>query len=219
MQNQNCVDSKNHAKITFVSFNILLNLLLHEEDVQRNDNSTGNFKCEECNFMWEAEKDHLDLIHEEWKVTEMFCDKFCRGDHGIHICWSKEDFEEYTDFDIWNTSKKVESCDAVFKCLKCEKVDEDFDRMKEHIISIHEENVNHVNSKRNFCSYEDDTWRGLRKHFKTSAMTDLFWALTVCVPTKTASNVGQVVQNTAKDLEHVSLNIGGMSLELHFIKK
>ena len=85
----------------------------------------------------------------------------------MHICWSKEDFEEYKGFDIWNTSMSMESCDAVYKCLKCEKVDDDFDRMKEHIISDHEDNIK---SKCNFCSYEDDTWRGLRKHFKIHHM-------------------------------------------------
>ena len=59
---------------------------LNEEEVQSNENSSGKFKCE---FICEVENDlddHLNDIHEEWKVTEMFCDKFCRGDHGIHIC-------------------------------------------------------------------------------------------------------------------------------------
>ena len=84
---------------------------------------------------------------------QRFCDKFCLGDRGIHICLSKEDFE---GFDLWNTSTSMESCDAVYRCLKCESCDDDFDRIKEHNLSDHKDNIT---SNCNFCTYKDDTWK------------------------------------------------------------
>ena len=79
---------------------------------------------------------------------QRFCDKFCLGDRGIHICLSKEDFE---GFDLWNTSTSMESCDAVYRCLKCESCDDDFDRIKEHNLSDHKDNIT---SNCNFCTYK-----------------------------------------------------------------
>ena len=47
----------------------------------------------------------------EWKVTEYFCDDFCKGEHGIHICWSQQDFEDFRGFDILN---KTQNDDGVY---------------------------------------------------------------------------------------------------------
>ena len=63
-----------------------------------------------------TEKDmdtHMDDANEEWRLTQSFCDYFCRGEHGAHVCWSKDVGE------------------SVFKCLKCKETDEDSDKLKE----------------------------------------------------------------------------------------
>ena len=79
-----------------------------------------------------------------------------------NACWSKEDCDEYKGSDIWKTSISMES-DCLYKCLKCKKVKEDFDKMKMHILMDHKDNIT---SKWNLCIYEDNTWWGLGKHFK-----------------------------------------------------
>ena len=93
----------------------------------------------------------------------MFCDYFCRTEHGIYICWSNEDFKEFLGFDIWSTYTSDES-DTVFKCLKCDMEDDDKENMKKHIEERHK---HEITSKCNFCTYEDKSWLGLKKHYKT----------------------------------------------------
>jgi DNA-directed RNA polymerase subunit RPC12/RpoP len=111
-----------------------------EQDVEK-AKANNSFKCEDCDFSCEEDTvldNHMDEIHEEWRVTQSFCDYFCRGEHGIHICWSNEDFEEYKGFDIWKTATNFDSkseSESIYKCLKCKKVDEDIDNMKEHILT------------------------------------------------------------------------------------
>ena len=55
---------------------------------------------------------------------------------------------------------KVREC---FKCLRCDKTDDDSDRMREHIAQKH---TLDKASKCNFCGHEDKTWLGLKKHYK-----------------------------------------------------
>ena len=80
----------------------------------------------------------MNDFHEEWRVIQSFCDYFCRGEHGIHICWSKADFEEHLGVDVWKTSTSMENGESIFKCLKCEHVDEDLDKLKEYILRSHD---------------------------------------------------------------------------------
>ena len=52
-------------------------------------------KCEDCDFVCKAETrlgKHIDEKHEDWMVTESFCDNSCRTEHGIDICRSSEEF-------------------------------------------------------------------------------------------------------------------------------
>ena len=70
------------------------------------------------------------------RLSRTFCDYFCRTEHDIHICWLSEDFQEYLGFDIWGTYTSFES-DSVFKCLRCDKEDEDCENMKSHIQEKH----------------------------------------------------------------------------------
>ena len=44
--------------------------------------------------------------------------------------------QEYLGFDIWGTYTSFES-DSVFKCLRCDKEDEDCENMKSHIQEKH----------------------------------------------------------------------------------
>ena len=123
------------------------------------------FKCEECEFVVNTETElgkHIDEKHEGWRVTQSFCDYFCRVEHDIHICWSSEDFQDYLGFDIWKTCTTMES-DTVVKCLRCDKTDEDIEKMREH---IEENHALDKASKCNFCEFEDKTWLGLKKHYK-----------------------------------------------------
>ena len=122
--------------------------------------------CEECDLECKTENEldkHIDDEHEGWKISRMFCDYFCRTEHGIHICWSNEDFKEFLGFDIWSTYTGDES-DTVFKCLKCDMEDDDKENMKKH---IEEQHKHEITSKCNFCTYEDKSWLGLKKHYKT----------------------------------------------------
>ena len=126
-------------------------------------------KCEECDVEVKTENDldkHISEKHEGWRVTQSFCDYFCRGEHGIHICWSSEDFEEYIGFDIWETRTTME-CEDLFKCLKCDRTDDDRDKMREHIEAKH---LLDKYSKCNFCDHKDKTWLGLKKHYKINHM-------------------------------------------------
>ena len=135
----------------------------------QHNNKGVSFECEECDLILETETElgkHMDEKHEGWKVTQSFCDYFCRGEHGMHICWSNEDFQEYIGFDIWETRTTMESED-LFKCLRCERTDDDRDKMREHIEAKHKKDKA---SKCNYCGYEDKTWLGLKKHYKINHM-------------------------------------------------
>ena len=64
-----------------------------------------------CDMICKTEKDmdtHMDDANEEWRLTQSFCDCFCRGEHGTHI---------YVGLKVL---VKVS-----FKCLKCEETDKD----------------------------------------------------------------------------------------------
>ena len=123
------------------------------------------FQCEECDLQFNTETElgkHEDEEHEGWRVSRSFCDYFCRTEHDIHICWSEEDFQESLGFDIWSTYTGDES-DTVFKCLKCDEEDDDKENMKKH---IQEKHAAEKTSKCNFCTYENNSWLGLKKHYK-----------------------------------------------------
>ena len=123
------------------------------------------FKCKDCDFLGNTETElgkHIDAIHERWEFRDKFCDRFCRGDHGIHICFTNEDFLEYIGFDVWGTFETDES-DCVFKCLKCNFTDDDSDKMRDHIEDKHKDEKR---SKCNICNYQDKTWLGLMDHFR-----------------------------------------------------
>ena len=128
-----------------------------------------SFECDECGLTFKTETElgkHIDEKHEGWRVTQNFCDYFCRVEHDVHICWSSEDFHNYIGFDIWKTRTTMES-ESVFKCLRCDKTDDDSDRMREHIAQKH---TLDKASKCNFCEHEDKTWLGLKKHYKLNHM-------------------------------------------------
>ena len=123
------------------------------------------FDCEDCDFVGKTETElgkHIDEKHEGWRVTQPFCDYFCRVEHNIHICWSNEDFQNFLGFDIWKTCTTMES-ETVYKCLRCEKTDDDEDKMREHIEENHAEDKA---LKCNFCDHEDKTWLSLKKHYQ-----------------------------------------------------
>ena len=135
----------------------------------QHNNKEEDFKCKECYDVFKTETEigkHVDEKHEGWRVTQSFCDYFCRGEHGIHICWSKEDFEDFIGFDIWETRTTME-CEDLFKCLKCDRTDDDSDKMREHIEAKHKLDKA---SKCNFCDYEDKNWLGLKNHYKMNHM-------------------------------------------------
>ena len=79
---------------------------------------------------------------------------------------SKEDFDEYIGFDIWKTCTTMES-ESVFKCLKCDKIDDDAEELKKHIQEKHEMDKA---SKCNFCGHLEKTWLKLKKHYETNHM-------------------------------------------------
>ena len=133
----------------------------------QHSSSDDTFKCEECDFVVKTESElgkHIDENHEGWRVTQPFCDYFCRVEHNIHICWSSEDFHEWIGFDIWKTCTTMES-ETVYKCLRCDKTDDDDEKMRKHIEENHA--LDKV-SKCNFCDHEDKTWLGLKKHYEIS---------------------------------------------------
>ena len=126
------------------------------------------FDCNECEFKGKTATElghHIDEVHEKWELLrDKFCDRFCRGDHGIHICISNEDFQEYIGFDIWATFETDES-DSVYQCLKCEFTNDDSDRMRKH---IDDEHKMEKASKCNLCGHQDRTWLGLVNHFRAN---------------------------------------------------
>ena len=107
---------------------------------------------------------HINAIHERWELIDKLCDCLCRGDHGIHICVTNEDFLEYIGFDVWGTFETDES-DCVFKCLKCNFTDDDSDKMRDHIEDKHKDEKR---SKCNICNYQDKTWLGSMDHFRSN---------------------------------------------------
>lgn len=127
------------------------------------------FRCEDCDFVGKTETElgkHMDEKHEGWRVTQPFCDYFCRVEHNMHICWSSEDFHEWIGFDIWKTCTTMES-ESVYKCLRCDKTDDDDEKMREHI------EENHAQDKAlkcNFCDHEDKGWLSLKKHYQIKHM-------------------------------------------------
>ena len=130
---------------------------------------TEKWNCGECKFFAKTEKElvnHLDDVHEYWKWNEQFCDTFCRGDLGMHICMSDVDFNEYIGFDVKNTFS-TEETDYNYKCLKCEKSDEDDDNMRQHIQDNHKFNIV---TKCKLCVYEDKSFTGMKTHYRTKHM-------------------------------------------------
>jgi hypothetical protein len=145
----------------------LLENLENTDTIQKTDKL---LKCDDCDYITRNEKDldeHIDELHEEWKVTQSLCDHFCRGEHGIHICWSEEDFEEWKGFDVWDGTHTSKTGDSVFKCLECKFLSESVEAMKQHIVTFHN---NKGSSKCSFCEFKDQTWKGMRKHFKINHM-------------------------------------------------
>ena len=64
-----------------------------------------------------------------------------------HICLSKEYFEEFIGFDIWEIRTTMEYKD-LFKCLRCARTDDDSDKMKEHIEAKHKlDKISKFNTK------------------------------------------------------------------------
>ena len=128
-----------------------------------------HLKCPDCDFVIETEKElgaHMDKEHEFWRIRQDFCDRYCRSDHGVHICFSFDEFKEYIGFDVWKTFETDES-ETVFKCLRCDATDDDADLMREHIDKMHRKDKA---SKCNLCDYEDNSWLGLIFHFKSKHM-------------------------------------------------
>ena len=98
----------------------------------------------------------------KWDVEQCFCNNFCRGEHGLHICWSNEDFENYKGFNICAT-ETGDYVDSIYKCAEIEYSSEERDSMKDHIESKHKETKT---AKCTFRAFTSKSWRGLRKHFK-----------------------------------------------------
>ena len=129
----------------------------------------SSIKVVECQFTAITEKDlinHFNEVHKFWEWNEQFCDDFCRGDLGMHICMSNVDFKDYIGFDVKNTFSTDET-DYNYKCLKCENTDDDDDNMRQHIQDNHKLNIV---TKCNLCVYEDNTFTGMKKHYKTKHM-------------------------------------------------
>ena len=125
------------------------------------------FKCEDSDFVCKTDTKlgkHIDKIHKCWRITQYFCDYFCSVEHNIHICQSNEDFHEgwriSLDLAFGKTYTTMES-EIVYKCLRCEKTDDDEDKMRDHIEENHAEDKV---LKCNFCDQEDKTWLSLKKH-------------------------------------------------------
>ena len=97
------------------------------------------FKFEEFAFIGNTEMElgkHVDAIHERWELIDKLCDCLCRGNHGIHICFTNEDFLEYLGFNVRGTFETDES-DCVFKCLTCNFTNYDSDKMRDQIEDKH----------------------------------------------------------------------------------
>ena len=138
-------------------------------NVQKAFTDNEDLKCQNCDFVSETETElgkHMDKTHDFWKVRQTFCDRFCRSDHGVHICFSNDDFKEFIGFDVWGTFE-TDECETVYKCLRCNETDDDADQMRKHIDKKHK---NDKASKCNFCDHEDKTWLGLIIHFQTNHM-------------------------------------------------
>ena len=133
-------------------------------------NVDEDLKCGKCEFVAKTETDlveHLDDIHEEWKVTEYFCNHFCRPEHDIHICWSPTDFKGFLGFDIQNTEVADNGEDSIFKCLECEFSSESQNDMREHISSYHK---SILLIKCSFCETKNSSWKQLKGHFESKHM-------------------------------------------------
>ena len=156
-------------------------MFLHEEStVCRFQANCGNklcqfrhrdvFKCEYCEYTNQTEKElvvHMDDDHDEWKVTEYFCNNFCRAEHAIHICMTSDDFKEFRGFDIIKTKFDDYIEDSIFACLECKFTAKNKEKMKEHMKSSH---ADKTFIKCTFCDSRYSEWRELRKHFKDNHM-------------------------------------------------
>ena len=63
---------------------------------------------------------HINNVHENYKVTESFCDEYCNGGMGMHICWSSEDFEDWIGFDMEDVGENLKTNQTLYKCLHCD---------------------------------------------------------------------------------------------------
>ena len=93
--------------------------------------------CGKCAYLAKTETDlieHLDVIHDEWKVTEYLFNYYCRPEHIIHICLSLTDSKQFLGFNIQNTQVADNGESSIFKCLECEFKSESQDEMRDHIV-------------------------------------------------------------------------------------
>ena len=93
-----------------------------KSELQKHKMDEHQIKCDECNFKTFNEKEldeHMNNVHEIWKVTESFCDDYCNGAEGMHICFSNEDFENWKGFDMWEVDENLQTGETMYKCLDC----------------------------------------------------------------------------------------------------
>ena len=57
--------------------------------------------------------------------------------------------------------------DTVYKCLRCDKTDDDDDKMRKH---IEENDAQDKALKCNFCDHKDKNWLSLKKHYQIKHM-------------------------------------------------
>ena len=109
----------------------------------------------------------MNNVHEIWKVTESFCDDYCNGAEGMHICFSSEDFENWKGFDMWEVDENLQTGETMYKCLDCNFKIETKEKMKAHFKIEHESNMEAICFH---CEYRYMSWKGLRRHFKINHM-------------------------------------------------
>ena len=123
-------------------------------------------KWDDCGLNFQIEDELSNHIIEEydvngWETTEKFCDSFCWGDLSIHTCRTEVDFQDYIRFDIHGTISTWDK--DVIKCLKCDKLDEDIEHMKQHILEIYP--VDKA-TKCSFSEIEVKNMLVLKNHYK-----------------------------------------------------
>ena len=69
----------------------------------------------------------------------ILCDKLCKPSHGYHRC-DNDKYEEFVGCDVFNITYEFEddsNSDELFPCEECDKVYEEYEKVREHFLSEH----------------------------------------------------------------------------------